>query len=761
MRSRITPSLLAAAVTLAPLTVWGQEGGLEEIVVTAQKRTEHAVDVPISMTVVSGDGLEASGVSDMASLSQLVPGLHIDSSGAFFQPSIRGVGTAIAGAGASANVATYVDDIYKPNALSNDFDFIDVESVQVLKGPQGTLFGRNATGGAILVTTKTPSFEPGLEIRAGYGSFNTFNGAFFGTMGLSDRVAASLAVGYSESDGWTDNVFTGKDAAPSENTTARLKLLFQLSDDWKATFAADYNKFDDPSLYAVNAYKGYSNAAAFFGVPMITNKSRKVSLNEDIVHEGDGYGFDLKLEGDLGFATFTSLSNYHDDDGSEATIQTASIFPPNGTTPVAPFPNYLFPLTASFGQFGFVGAASWDYTQEVYSQEFRLSHSEDGVLSNWVTGLFYFHEETEYKPFNISLYGPFGPGGAFEGALPPWPASSYVYTGYIHNSTFSAKNRSIAAYADATFDLGKLTPSLEKWSFTAGGRYAKDRPGVSYKQFFGVPAPVDLGSDKKTFSSFTPRAVLHYAINDDSNVYLSWSKGYKAGLFNASGYAADQEAVDPEKISAFELGYKIARSRWRFEAAAFHYDYTDLQVATYVGTSAIFQNADKAKIYGADMHWEQLVTDSFTVDLGLAYTHAEYDNFPEATVQTFDPAQGGVVNGVGDVSGERMQRTPKYSGSLGLTYSLALLEGKLDLNAVYSYQDDTTFDFAGTLTEDSVGLLNLRAAWTDPSNKWTLAVSGRNVTDEKYLVQVLPNAGGFGQAWGAPASVMAEVGYKF
>lgn len=743
MRSKITPSILIAAATLVPLAVSAQEVVLEEIVVTAQKRAEQAVDVPISMTVVSGDGLEAGGVTDMASLSQLVPGLHIDSSGAFFQPSIRGVGTAIAGAGASANVATYVDDIYKPNALSNDFDFIDVQSVQVLKGPQGTLFGRNATGGAILVTTKTPSFDPGLEVRAGYGSFNTFKGSFFGTTGLSDRVAVSLAAGYTESDGWTDNVATGKDAAPSENTTLRLKFLFQLSDAWKATFGADYNKFDDPSLYAVNAYKGFSNAGAFFGVPLITDKSRKVSLNQDIVHKGDGYGFDLKIEGDLGFATFTSLSNYHDDDGSEATIQTASTFPPNGTPPIRPE-----------GLGGFVALASWDYTQEAYSQEFRLSHSESGPL-DWVAGLFYFHEKTEYKPFNVALYGPYGPGGLFDGAPPPWPAGAYVYTGELHNSTFSATNRSIAAYADATYDL------TDKFSFTAGARYAKDRPGVSYEEFLFLPQPLDLGSDHKTFSSFTPRAVLRYAINTDSNVYLSWSKGYKAGLFNASGYAGDPDAVDPEKISAFELGYKIAQPKWRFEAAAFNYDYTDLQVATYIGTAAIFQNADKAKIYGLDLHWQQLVTDAFTVDLGFAYTHAEYDDFPEATVQTFDPALGGVVNGIGDVSGERMQRTPKYSGSLGLNYALPLLGGNVDLNAVYSYQSKTTFDFAGTLTEGSVGLLNLRAAWTDPSKKWTLAVSGRNVTDEKYLVQVLPNAGGFGQAWGAPASVMAEVGYRF
>jgi iron complex outermembrane receptor protein len=204
-RARLTATscLTSAAIALASAAIAqpapeppaAPAASVEEVVVTAQKRTESLVNVPIAIVAVSGAKLARSGVNDMSDLAAVVPGLHVDDAGAFFQPSIRGVGTAIAGAGASANVATYVDGIYKPEALSNDFNFIDIDSIQVLKGPQGTLFGRNSTGGAIVVTTRTPSFTPEFEMRAGYGSFGTVNGALFASTGLTDKLAVSLALG--------------------------------------------------------------------------------------------------------------------------------------------------------------------------------------------------------------------------------------------------------------------------------------------------------------------------------------------------------------------------------------------------------------------------------------------------------------------------------------------------------------------------------------------------------------------------------------
>ncbi|NWG52999.1 MAG: TonB-dependent receptor [Hydrogenophilaceae bacterium] len=711
----------------------------DEIVVTAQRRNESLVDVPISVSTVSGADLIESGVGGMESLANVVPGLRIDSSGAFYQPSVRGVGTAIAGAGASANVATYVDGIYKPNALANDFEFIDIASIQVLKGPQGTLFGRNATGGAILVTTRQPSFEQEVAMQASYGSFNTFGGSMFLTDGVTDNLAVSLAVGGSRSDGWIHNTFTDRSANPIDEFTARLKFLYEMNANANLTLSIDAFSIDDPTLYAVGAFNGWSNAA-FFGVPLSVNNPREVDLEGDFAHVARGAGASLRGEFDLGWATLTSYTSGHWDTGNEYTNQTASRFPTDGTPPSSPAVQLI------------VTSASWNYTQNTYSQEFNLS----GVSGNfdWVTGLFFYYDKTTYSPFNLSLYGPLGPGGILEAPF-PWPDSSYINTGDTPFSAFSGIQKSYAAFADVTYNAGP-------WHFTLGGRYSIDSAGVEFTSYPQIANGFNASSglsDDENFYSFTPRAVVRYEITPSSNVYISYAQGTKSGLFNSSGYLAQQTPVQPEEINSIEAGYKIDGGSWRLEASVFDYDYQDLQVATYIGGAAFFQNASSAEIYGADIHWAADLTDAFSVDVGVAYTHARYVDFPDAALQVFDPVFG-VVNGTTDVSNFEMQRTPELSGTLGLNFHTPMAGGMFEWNANYSYRSETSFDFARTLTQDGYGLLSTRLAWSDPDAKWTFALAGTNLTDEEFLVQVLPNAGGFGAVYGKPASVMFQVSYE-
>ncbi|HEX7759755.1 MAG TPA: TonB-dependent receptor [Caulobacteraceae bacterium] len=753
-------ALALAGSALAPLAAQAQAASqppaapapsaataVNEVVVTAQKRSESLVNVPIAVTAVSGSNLQKSGVADMGDLAHVVPGLHVDSSGAFFQPSIRGVGTAIAGAGASANIATYVDGVYRPNALSNDFEFIDIDSVQVLKGPQGTLFGRNSTGGAIVVTTKAPSFDPQLEARAGYGSFNTFTASVYGSDRITDKLAASLSIGGSRSDGWVKNILTGKSANQSQSVAGRLKLLYEPTDKTKFTLIFTGFRTDDPSLYAASAYKGES-VAALFGVPLSVGNPRQVSLSGPVAHVAQGYGVELKSEVDLGFATLTSYTAGNWDKGREATNELAAAFPADGSLPLSPATQ-----TA-------VENADWRYTERTFSQEFDLSHSGGGPI-DWVAGLFYYYDKTTYNPFNLGLYGPFGPGGVLTGASPDpvthlFPAGAYVSTGDQALSGFSGLSYSGAVFADATYNLGN-------WHFTLGGRYSIDRAGADFTSypsiangFFGATGL----SARKNFHAFTPRVIVRYSLTPNSNIYVSYSEGTKSGLYNTSGFLSQNTPLQPEKIKDVEGGYKVSGHGWRLEISAFHYDYTNLQVATYVGGLSFLQNAPSAELYGADVHWQQRLGDHFQVDVGAAYTHARYTNFTNAALQTFSPVFG-VVNGTTDVSGGVMTRTPEFSASVALDYNTDLLGGTLALNATGSYQTQSSFDFANTLKDDAHGLLNLRAAWTDPSHRWTFAVIGRNVTNKVYLVQVLPNAGGFGAVYGEPANVTLQVQYKY
>ena len=738
-----------AAAQTAPSTPTASS--VEEVVVTAQKRTESLVNVPIAIVAVSGAKLAKSGVNDMSDLAAVVPGLHIDDAGAFFQPSIRGVGTAIAGAGANANVATYVDGIYKPEALSNDFNFIDIDSVQVLKGPQGTLFGRNSTGGAIIVTTRTPSFMPQLEMRAGYGSFGTVNGALFASTGLSDKLAVSLALGGQHSDGWVKNIADGKQADKSDDFAGRGKILFKPTDRMKFTLTLDAYRTNDPGLYAASSYKGWSDAA-FFGVPLSVGNSREVSLSGPVAHIAEGGDIALKSEFDLGFATLTSYSAAQWTSGTEATNELAATFPVNGTLPSNPGVQVI------------VDNADWRYHEDTYTQEFDLAHNGKGPF-DWVTGVFYYYDKTIYEPFHLGFFGPFGPGGIFS-APPPWPASSYLNTGDTLLSGFGQPNYSGAVFADGTYNWGK-------WHLTVGGRYSIDRAGERFTSYPGIGSGGFGGylSANHTFYAFTPRAILRYSLTDDSNVYFSFSEGTKAGLYNSSGFLSQQTYLQPERIMDYEGGYKIAGHGFRFEASGYYYDYSNLQVTTYTGGTAFEQNAKAAKIYGADVNFEARLFDHLSLNVGGAYTHARYTDFPNAALQIFcssycaTPGTGvpaiGVVNGTANVDGGVMERTPTWTGNVGLAYTAELASGSLSLNGNVSYQSQSSFDFANTLKDSAHALLNLRADWTDPSRRWTLSVIGRNVTGTTYLVQVLPNAGGFGAVYGEPASVMFQIGFKY
>ena len=732
--SALTSPAFAKKVVMA-----NKSPGVEEVIVTAQKRTESLVNVPVSVVALSGNALRKSGVDSMSSLPDLVPSLHIDSSGAFFQPSIRGIGTAIAGAGASANVAIYVDGIYHPNALASDFNFIDVKSIQVLKGPQGTLFGRNATGGAILITTKSPSFEREFDMRVGYGSFNTFTGSMFLSDKVTNKVAISLAVGGRVSDGWIKNLQNNSNANPSQDLTGHLKILYKPSHDWKFTLSLDAFRQDDPTLYAASSFNGWSNAA-FFGVPLAINNSRKVRLDGHIAHVAEGHGLALTSQVNLGFATLTSYTAGHWDSGHEYTNELAAPFPVNGTLPSSPAVQLI------------VDNADWNYTESTYSQEFDLGQSGIGPL-DWVTGLFLFYDKSTYSPFNLGLYGPLGAGGILSAPY-PWPASAYINTGDQKFSAFSGRSYSYAAFADATYNWGR-------WHFTLGGRYSIDRAGINFTSFPSIANGFSSVSGLKNhhdFYSLTPRAVVRYSLTENSNVYASWSQGTKAGLFNASGYLTQRTPLAPEKLTDIEGGYKITGDGWHLEASAFHYDYRNLQVSTYVGGLAFFQNAPKAELYGGDISWDQQLTQGLIANIGLAYTHSQYINFPSAALQYFDPILG-VVNSSTNVDGKQMERTPKFSGTFNLTYNTPLNGGDLELSGNYSYRTKVSFDFPGTFGQGAYGLLNLHAGWTTPSGKWTFSVTGTNVTDEKYLIQVLPNAGGFGAVYGEPAAVMFQIGY--
>ncbi|MGA2952590.1 MAG: TonB-dependent receptor plug domain-containing protein, partial [Caulobacteraceae bacterium] len=282
---------------------------VSEVVVTAQRRNERLTDVPISVTALSKDALMKSGVTSTGDLGQVVPGLTMDRSGPFSQPTVRGIGSPVTGPGIGTSVATYIDGFYQPSSTSNDFQLADVSSVQVLKGPQGTLFGHDSTGGAILVTTMTPTFKPSGLASVSYGSFNDVSAQIVASDGITDNLAVYGALYYHSTDGFSHNVVTGRHDQAGYQIIGRGKILWEPTSKLKFTLAYANADVDDPYGVAENAYHGITDAALTPGAIIPTARDETANSTSPITRVLY-YSIYLTTEYDLGFASLKSYTGW-------------------------------------------------------------------------------------------------------------------------------------------------------------------------------------------------------------------------------------------------------------------------------------------------------------------------------------------------------------------------------------------------------------------------------------------------------------------
>ncbi|MHA3791140.1 TonB-dependent receptor [Sphingomonas sp. YL-JM2C] len=689
----------------APQAAAGDDS-TQDIVVTAQRRSERLVDVPISIASVSEQQLANSGTTSIFNLTQNAPGLRLDTTGPYVSPTIRGVGTTLSGPGLNSNVAIYMDGFYIPNQLGSDFQLISISNVQVLKGPQGTLFGRNSTGGAILVTTKDPTFDTHATVKASYGSFNRLNGSFYASTGLSDKIAVNLTGFYEQGDGYVRNVNTGHKDAAFDKWSVRGKLLFQPSDTVKFVAAYGHSEADDPTSYVTSSYQGLSAGNKIPGVTVADGR-RVTSNGIQAAHDFNGDTASLTGEFDMGGVALKSYTQYRD----EKTHELADY---DGTAV-----NIFTP--------------EWRVRDRTFNQEFNLSSTGNRKLS-WVAGLYYYHNKNQYNDFQLLIDG--------------LPAPLVIFDSNITNKAW-------AAFGDVTWNFA------DRFYLTGGLRYGTDKVNGSYDNFVGA------GSDgaKVTFHSLSPRASLRYEIDRSTNVYASYNRGYKAGFLPISAFAVAPK-IKPEKIDAFEVGFKTAKGPFHFETSAFYYNYKDLQVAAYIGVTSIFRNAATSRIWGLDSSLTAKLTDNFDVSVSGTYIHAKYRDFQGAVAyaQDNDPTSPtfSLFNTFAtDASGNIMPRSPKFMANLNLHYGIDLGGGKLDLNANGYYTTRFYYDAPHQFSQGAYGLVNLRATYTTPDERWAFSVYGTNVTDTKYRSQVLPGTYAIQQTYGEPAAIGASVTFNY
>ena len=736
------------------------------IVVTAQRREEASVDVPISITLLDNERLDAAGVQELSDIAKLTPSLRFDSQGPAVQPTIRGVGTAITTSGGGPNVGIYVDGFFQSNTYVSDFDLLKVDNIQVLKGPQGTLFGRNTTGGAILVTTAEPSFETAAEFKAGYGRFNAVTLQAYGTTGLSDTVAVDIEGQFRRGDGhFTDLVNGDNEVGNFQTWSLRTGIKAELSDAVSILLRYTHTESRDPTTQLVNAFVDQTGEAGFLsqvsaagravyganssqGLPLIyffapqgsyATKPGETLLNPPLSFKTNSDTAQITLSADLGFAELTSYSQYRNDQSPYFGDLDATALP-------------FFNI--------FVGV-----DDETWSQEFLINSKPGGRLQ-WTAGLNYFRIRDTWDvdaSFGLAPFFDFG-------------GSSTTTTSY-------------AAFLDVTYEL------TDRLFLTAGGRYSHDIVDDSYFTanpfttsyigpngesipFVGVPG-TRIPVDKLKNDSFTPRAVIRFKPDEQSSIYASYTRGYKAGILNVGGLS--QLPVEPEEIDAFELGYKYAGSRLSIDLAGFYYDYKNLQVSSFQNGAAQIRNAATSEIYGLEGQMQFRVTDAFNIFAGASWTHARYKSFTNAPFYSFcDPAAaaltplwcvpqalggfgpGALVQTTTDASGFNMQRAPEFTGNLGASYRVDLdNSGSLTLSGNLYYTSSFFFDPEQQFRQKGYELLSLRAEWKDASDRFSIAVFGDNVTGQSYQSQVLFNTLGIGSVWASPRTWGISAGFKY
>ena len=693
----------------------GATGGLEEVVVTAQRRAQNITDVPISITAVSGAALETLGIRDTLSLEQAVPGLQMERVGAYLQPNLRGVSTTVVGPGFDANIAIYVDGVYQSSMAGNIFALPDIERVEVLKGPQGTLFGRNATGGAIQIITRNPSFEPTGKVKLSYGAYSegeyttSASGHLSGPL-VDDLVAGSISVLWEDDEGYMHNDFLDKDLGV-ETLNLHGKLLFEPSENLNIVLGGNYADRDDFAAIGLEAIDG--NTAGRAVDPNIELPGERYHTAQDFLShiEASAWGSYLRLDLSTALGDFSSLTAYNFTENSKNNADS------DGSPVVVA--HYINPVEA-----------------ETLSQEFNYSSVDYGPFS-YIAGLYLMSDRQGWSPFTV-----------------------------VDTITYQAKNETDAwaVYAEATYQLS------ERLSFIAGLRYSEeDRTGyVSTAPVIGgKPDPYqELGDE--SWDKVTPRFSAIYNLSDNSNVYFTYSEGFKSGGIDTLNF--NPVPIDQEELKSYELGFKSEGENYSLSAAIYHYDYTDQQVGTYQGLVLTTQNAASSEIEGLDFEgrWRPM-SGAVELQAGFSYIpNADYDEWLEADAlePIRDPLTGEICYcgnagiAIDDASGYRIIRTPKFTGNLGVNYTRELGAGTLFANLNAYYSKGYNAELLGRIEQDSYVLYGAEVSWT--MDHWTLSGWGRNLGDENDIIG-LNQLGTLGDTvnYTAPRHLGVSVEYAF
>lgn len=707
-------ALYVMAGVLPVVAISQDDDGLQEIVITAQKRAENLQDTPIAVSAVTGDMIAKLAIDDTSAIATRNSSLVYSAAGGESQLYIRGIGSNIFSVGVDQSVATHIDGIYIGRANMGLTQFLDVDRVEILRGPQGTLYGRNATGGAINIISKQPTDQLDGYASVGAGSFSRqeFKGAISGSLGGSG-FSARLAARVMQDDGYTRDIDPAGTNKVDDNDLKAGRFTVRYGGEaLTVSLAADYSEFSNgnTSIYPLDTV----GLARSFGA--VATGSPRVTRNPTpSFHDWQTGGITLTADWKFNeILTLSSVSGYREWDSD-------FLFNTDGTE---------VEITRS----------TFIYDSQQYSSELRLAGEHD--WGNWLVGAYWFDEDK---------FGALGLVRA--GFTPPTVLSPRSF-----NFLADGDGRATAFFGEVTYRFN------DQWRLTAGLRYSDETKSdflrsttlVGDTELLGIfsprpaPAPVAAGirNVSRSWDALTPRVVAEWRPAEDRLFYLSFSKGFKSGGFN--DLSVINPPFNPEFVKSYEIGMKSEWSdnRLRFNATAFMYDYTDLQVSVFASlgniTTTFTTNAAEASIQGLEFELQMRPSRNLDISAALSWLDATYDNFitPYGTCNATNAALDARCAGRAglprliDASGNRLNNAPEFKGTMSVGYDIDLAAGgKISLLGQMSHQGRVFFLPANTtaMSEDSYSLFDARIGYTSGNGAFEIGAYGKNLGDKTYF----------------------------
>ncbi|MYE12709.1 MAG: TonB-dependent receptor [Gammaproteobacteria bacterium] len=683
---RVLAAALAAALAVPGVSTLAESedrtGVIEEIVVTASKRESNLQDLPLSINAFGSERLEDSGVQNIEAVQYLAAGIKI---GDYLGQSIvtmRGIGVQQLAAGAATGSAVHVDGVYRSSRYDTSRPYFDMERIEVLRGPQGTLYGRNATGGTINVITRAPTEEFEIGGRATVGNYNLVQTEGHLSGPIAGSVLGRFAFKTTNRDGFTKNLFNGKRWNDADQMSFRGKLEYRASDRLTLLLTADRSTDDSVQVAHLERFAPDRPTVIELTYPGAYLPTALAATRRVVNHDAptsqtvDTEGVSVRVDLDLGIATLTSLTAWRHVDY-------------NGKFDI----DYTNANAAFF--------RNWPVDNETLSQEFNLVSASGGAV-DWVIGAFYFVEDIYTI---IDLRG--GRGIDYVLGAPRIDTDAW------------------AVFADGTY---RINDSLD---LTVGARYSSEDKEL--EEFLSIPLFRIMNTDElaERYSSFTPKIALTWHVRDNVSLYATIARGFKSGGFNS--FLMQGSGFDPEEVTNYEIGMKsiLADGRLSLNWSLFSMDYEDLQVFQVVmlpgvvGTSTnIVTNAGQSDIDGIELEILAEPVDGLTIDLNASYLDATYGELWLPTIYA-----DSTVN----VEGNHLVGAPKWAYNVGVARSFPV--GAWGTGAVrveYSWQDQVYFrpHNEERISMDDYGLVNLRVTFRDAAGRWTYTLFGANLTDE-------------------------------